>query len=274
MYGKFFVDNSGKTLFEGKYSKSEILSETLYPYSYPQLYWNHTNTDNEIEKMSEFITLMRKMTGEVASDITEEISIAEQRLEISLPNEIKALYLAVEGEQSTVLHDPKYFTLMDTKEIFVNNNVLAFAQKGKRKKKYIGLGLKECHLFFLDSKEGSEWEYEHCMPSFCEWMIETAAIAAINRMPVKCVLKLKGYPTRELKCCELLEKEAVDIWQRYEGYYNIDNAVLINEQESSVAWLRSTGLYSDIFIGAKSYDIIEKYKTIRKPEGISNEIIL
>lgn len=81
--------------------------------------------------MSEFITLMRKMTDEVASDITEEISIAEQRLEISLPNEIKALYLAVGSEQSTVLHDPKYFTLMDTKEIFVNNNVLAFAQKGK-----------------------------------------------------------------------------------------------------------------------------------------------
>lgn len=60
MYGKFFVDNLGKTLFEGKYSESEILNKTLYPHSYPQLYWNHTNTDNEIKKCLSLLLLCEK----------------------------------------------------------------------------------------------------------------------------------------------------------------------------------------------------------------------
>ena len=266
MNGRFYVNNQGYHLFSGEYFESEILNRKWWGTGDPQLYQNHCCTEEEIDGMVRFFALIRRMgligtTGSGAA----EIQAAQERLQTELPAEIIAFYTALDGAYDYVCNR-KNQTLMKPDELFIRDGVLAFAYTGKRKKRHLGIGLTERHLF-VEPEPGEAWEYELCLESFCELMIEMAAITAISRLPERVYFRLRGEEQRSLNACEEMEKFLEPLWKRYDGYFNCYNAVMVNEETQSLAWMRGT----DIRIGAQKPEVITAFKELRGEEGYYGE---
>lgn len=109
------------------------------------------------------------------------------------------------------------------------------------------------------------------MESFCEMIIEYVAIQAIDRMPFCGTYRIKGYPIRELRGCELLEESLQSLFIRFDGYYNWSCAVMLNQNTKTIAWLRVGEFYSDIQIGSYENDVIEQFKKIRGEDGYTEK---
>lgn len=265
MNGKFFVDNHGEKVFEGEYSESEILNKQFYGKPFPQLYQNHTNCIEETENMVSLIKKIRNILNiEKTDDYNEEIQKAEKRIGIEFPDCLKKFYSAkgkntglITSVQVTALKKEYYF---EPQEIYTENNILVFSSTGKRKKSYLGIDLKENHLMIKE--KDSEWEYEECLESFCELMSEKAVISAINMMPLNERFKIKGKELSELSPVPALENKFSGLWHKFEGYYNRNNSILLNEERKSVAWLRAGCNYGDIMIGSADDEIIRQFKKI------------
>ena len=114
---------------------------------------------------------------------------------------------------------------------------------------------------------GSGWEYEYCMESFCEMMIQGAAMEAVSKMPFHGVYKIKGYPARQLHATELLEESFQPLFVRFDGYYNRYCSVMLNQDTRTIAWLRTGEFYSDIQIGSYDSEVLEQFKKIRGEDG-------
>lgn len=265
MNGKFFVDNQGDKLFDGEYFESEILNKTFYGQPFPQLYQNHANCTEEIENMVTLIKKVRHILNiEITDDYSKELQITEKRLDIELPHFLKQFYIAkgmntnlITTVSVTALKKEYYF---EPKEMYIENNILVFSSIGKRKKSYLGIDLTEKHLMIKEN--GNNWEYEECLESFCELMSEKAIISAINMMPFNKRLRIKGKELSELNPLPYLENKFNCLWQRFEGYYNQYNSILLNETDKSIAWLRTGCNFGDILIGAVNPEIIEQFKKI------------
>ncbi|MDE5946359.1 MAG: hypothetical protein K2G63_03485 [Oscillospiraceae bacterium] len=259
MYGKFFVDNQGDKIFEGEYFESEILNQQFYGKPYPQLYQNHTNCKEEIENM---IILIEKIRNMLDLDDKSDCDSELENLDIEIPECVKRFYKAKGTNTGLVTSIPVSLTKSEyyfqPDELYIENYILVFSSTGKRKKKYLGIDLKEKHLMIKDK----EWKYEECMESFCELMSEKAVIFAINMMPFHERFRIKGKELSELNPIKHLENKFSGLWQRFEGYYNRYNSILINEECKSIAWLRAGSHFGDILIGSKDKDTIEKFKEI------------
>lgn len=259
MYGKFFVDNQGDKIFEGEYFESEILNQKFYGKPYPQLYQNHTNCNEEIENM---VVLIKKIRNILDLDDKSNCDSELENLDIEVPECVRQFYKS-KGKNtglftniSVSMTKNEYYFQSD--ELYTENNILVFSSAGKRKKKYLGIDLKEKHLMIKDK----EWEYEECIESFCELMSEKAVISAINMMCFHEKFRIKGKELSELNPIKHLENKFSDLWQRFDGYYNRYNSILINEENKSIAWLRAGSHFGDILIGSQNKDIIEKFKEI------------
>ena len=265
MYGKYRVEMQGEKIFEGVYFPDEILNESRGGRP-PQVYQNHTNCQEEIENMVRFIEIVSKMLGLQKNETANrEIETAEDRLGIELPDAVRALYLAVDKDY--VLTGSKR-RLLKPEELFVKDNVLAVLCHGKRKKVYLGIDLTEPHsMLWEESIPDAVWEYEYCMESFCEMMIQSAAVEAIGKIPVNGTYRIKGYPARELHAPELLEESFQPLFVRFDGYYNRYCAVMLNQDTKTIAWLRVGEFYSDIQIGSYDGSVLEQFKKIRGEDG-------
>ncbi len=270
MYGKYKVDMQGKKIFEGEYFQSEILNERYNDEGIPQLYQNHANCQEEIENMVRFIEIVSQMLHlKKSENVIEDIEKAEGRLRIKLPDVVKALYLVVDKDKILIGNKCR---LLELEELFVKDNVLAVLCRGKRKKVYLGIDLAVHHsMLWEENKTDSSWEYEICMESFCEMILEYVAIQAIGRMPFCGTYRIKGYPTSEISACELLEESFQSIFIRFDGYYNWSCAVMLNQNTKTIAWLRTGEFYSDIQIGSYESDVIEQFKKIRGEDGYSEK---
>ncbi len=175
MYGKYKVDMQGKKIFEGEYFQSEILNERYNDEGLPQLYQNHANCQEEIENMIRFIEIVSQMLHlKKSENVIEDIEKAEGRLRIKLPDVVKALYLVVDKDKILIGNKCR---LLELEELFVKDNVLAVLCRGKRKKVYLGIDLAVHHsMLWEENKTDSSWEYEICMESFCEMILEYVAI--------------------------------------------------------------------------------------------------
>lgn len=269
MYGEYRVDMQGNKIFEGEYFTSEILNKAGNGRP-PQLFQNHANCQEEIDNMTKFIEIVSQMLDlQKNENAANNIEQAEKRLHLKLPETVKALYLAVDKDY--ILTGTKR-RLLKPEELFVKDNVLAVLCHGKRKKTYLGIDLVEHHsLLWEESVPDSVWEYEYCMESFCEMIMQTAAMEAIGRMPISQCYRLKGYPTRELNACALFEESFQPLFVRYQGYYNWSCSIMLNQETKTIAWLRAGEFASDIQVGSKNPDVIEQLKQIRGENGYAEK---
>ena len=110
------------------------------------------------------------------------------------------------------------------------------------------------------------------MESFCEMMIQSAAVEAIGKIPVNGTYRIKGYPARELHALELLEESFQPLFVRFDGYYNRYCAVMLNQDTKTIAWLRVGEFYSDFQIGSYDGSVLEQFKKIRGEDGYVEKI--
>ena len=265
MYGEYTVDMQGRKVFEGEYFRDEVLNERRGDKP-PQVYQNHANCREEIENMVRFMETASQMLGLQKCETAEkDIETAEKRLGVRLPDMVRALYLAVDKDYELTGSKRR---LLKPEELFIKDNVLAVLCHGKRKKVYLGIDLAKPHsMLWEESVPGSGWEYEYCMESFCEMMIQGAAMEAVSKMPFHGVYKIKGYPARQLHATELLEESFQPLFVRFDGYYNRYCSVMLNQDTRTIAWLRAGEFYSDIQIGSYDSEVLEQFKKIRGEDG-------
>ena len=184
-------------------------------------------------KMEEFMNL----------NIEQEVdfSAVEERLNISLPRELKRIYTAIYDQQE-YFESAEHFLPLD--EIYVDQGIIVFFKK--KQTPVAGYDIESGCLSRYCKKE---WDIERgdiCCYQFCAGRMLTIALE--NR-PVVRKGRCKGKFVTTLNIERELEKYCNGKYHLL-SEFNVYGIAVMYSEEGIIAWIRSNGSYADIHAGA------------------------
>ncbi|WP_312109831.1 SMI1/KNR4 family protein [Brevibacillus reuszeri] len=255
--GSYTVDNCGKKEFYGTYNSSEVLNEGKGGKP-PKLVQNHGASDEEIRNMEQWLKTLSYIVhgGDITLGCTEEqLEGAEERLGISLPDELR-IYYRTAGNDPLLMTDrnsKKKDRYLPIDEIHVSDGNIVYRM---RKKNPFALSVVKRQIMFMDDEA---WYWEPNMESFCENVMITAAIFAISHMEHSAKGRLKGELVSSLQARELAEQHFSSTFRALDTYYHPFCALFYNERERRLGWFRPNGMMADILIGTQTAKEIEDF---------------
>lgn len=205
-----------------------------------RLWDNHSLLEPEYADLQTMLLKMG-MFMNLSPDQEVDFSIVERRLDISLPKELKRIYLAIQNQE-------EYFTgtehFLPLDEIYVEQRIIVFFKK--KRTPIAGYDLERGCLAEYYKKE---WHIEWggiCCYQFCVGRMLTLAIE--NR-PVFKKGRCKGKFVTTLNIERELENFCNEDYHLLSEFHVYGIAVLYSTN-GLIAWIRSNGFYADIHAGA------------------------
>ncbi len=281
MYGKYYIDDSysGKNpnYFEGEYLESDVVGNAG---GIPILRANHACGEQETAEMTEFLGIITDMLGLKGKGCAEQdIKEAEERLKIMLPAEVKAMYTAFDGNYKFVL-DSKDWKLLSPAELTLGNGTivngppeetivrgktLVFGRQGRTKALYTGLNLEDRHIYrSFNYNDKDEWyPLEDWKESFCDMMIEGAALTAINKLKCKGYFKITGKEGKGLGMDRRIASSLLSLADVYEGYHKPYSTIMVNKEKKTVIYIRQFLIGGDMYFASDDAEEMKKFRLLR-----------
>ncbi|WP_276948040.1 hypothetical protein [Enterocloster lavalensis] len=205
-----------------------------------RLWDNHSLLEPEYADLQTMLLKMG-MFMNLSPDQEVDFSIVERRLDISLPKELKRIYLAIQNQE-------EYFTgtehFLPLDEIYVEQRIIVFFKK--KRTPIAGYDLERGCLAEYYKKE---WHIEWggiCCYQFCVGRMLTLAI---ENTPVFKKGRCKGKFVTTLNIERELENFCNEDYHLLSEFHVYGIAVLYSN-DGLIAWIRSNGFYADIHAGA------------------------
>lgn len=204
-------------------------------------FWdNHSLLEPECEDLREMLLKMRAFMN-LNTEQEVDFSALEERLNISLPGELKLVYAAIH-DQEEYFAGAEHFLPAD--EIYVEQGIIVFYQK--KRTPAAGYDMKRGCLAKYYRKEWSTDWGDLCCYQFCVGRMLTTA--------------LEGKPVFRKGRCKGRFVTALDIERELQNFcdekyhilseFNVYGIAVLYTDEKLIAWIRSNGFYADIHAGA------------------------
>lgn len=215
------------------------------------LYDNHAFTEQEYINFEDALNIFRSILGkEKCEDI--DFALAEQRLGIELPKEIKILYMTLVNFEFAFTGSER-FLMLD--EIYIDKGNLVFY---KVKRTPTAISLNQGILMRYYKKN---WEYDLGDESFLLYALDRLLVKIISQMPVYISAKISGELKRALNPAKMLKEIFSDNLTIMEEYNNYGNIIMYNKS-GALAWFRQNGFHFDMTIACNSENLLNNIKSI------------
>lgn len=179
-----------------------------------------------------------------------DFSMVEERLNISLPKELKQIYIAIHNQE-------EYFTSVEhflpLNEIYIVQGIIVFFKK--KRAPVAGYDIESRCLAIYYKKE---WKIEKdyiCCYQFCVGRMLTIAL---ENKPVVKKGRCKGKFVTKLDIERELERFCNEKYHLLPEY-NVYGIAIMYSDEKLLAWIRSNGFYADIHAGAVDETHLEAF---------------
>lgn len=257
--GFFFLR---KNIYYGSYPKQHIsgrinisavkpeIIKTDVPFAKDEVAFslcdNHAFAEPEYIWFEQGLEKIFKCLG-ITRDREIDFSKTEERLGISLPQEIKILYSFLNAA-SVFTEGTERFMSLDKLEIDGDNLVFY-----KIRRTPVGLSLKDGSLM---SYHKGNWEYNAGGENFF-YAMNRVVVKAICSMPFNREGKVKGAIRVALSPDNMLSSAFEGLLEILPEYKTYGNIVLINES-GALGWYLHNGFSSNILVGCKNEELFEK----------------
>lgn len=184
-------------------------------------------------KMGSFININTKQAV--------DFSMVEERLHISLPKELKQIYMAIYNQE-------EYFTSVEhflpLNELYIVQGILVFFKE--KQAPVAGYNLESGRLARYCKKEWNIEPGDICCYQFCVGRMLTIALKS---KPVFKKGRCKGKFVTTLNIERELESFCNEKYHLLPEY-NVYGIAIMYSDEKLLAWIRSNGFYADIHAGA------------------------
>lgn len=210
---------------------------------------NHSLLEPEYVDLQAMLLKM-KLFINVNVEQAVDFSMVEERLNISLPKELKQIYTAIHNQEE-YFTSAEHFLPLD--EIYTVDGIIVFF-----KKKRVPVAGYDIESGCLARYYKKEWNIELgdiCCYQFCVGRMLTIAL---ENKPVKRKGRCKGKFVTTLN----IEKELeVFCNEKYHllPEFNVYGIAVMYSDEKLLAWIRSNGFYADIHAGAVNAAHLETF---------------
>lgn len=205
-----------------------------------RLWDNHRLLEPEYEDLQAMFLKMQSFMN-LNTEQEVDFSAAEDRLQISFPRELKAVYTAIHGQEE-YFAAAEHFLPLD--EICVENGILVFFRK--KRTPVAGYEIQSGRLAEYYKKEWHTERGGFCCFQFCAGRMITIALE--NR-PAFRKGRCKGKFVTTLDIERELERFCNETYHLLSEFHVYGIAVVYTD-EKLIAWIRSNGFYGDIHAGA------------------------
>ncbi len=205
-----------------------------------RLWDNHRLLEPEYADLQ---TMLQKMESfiPVSPEHAVDFSIAEERLSLSLPRELKQIYAAIHNHEA-YFTGAEHFLPLD--EIYTEQGILVFFKK--KRTPVAGYDMASGCLAGYDKKEWCIEPGDVCCYQFCVGRILTIAL---ENKPVTRKGRCKGSLVTTLNIERELESFCNEKYHLL-SELNMYGIAVMYSDEKLLAWIRSNGFYADIHAGA------------------------
>lgn len=201
---------------------------------------NHCLLEPEYVDLQAMLVQMDSFIN-VSTGQEADFSMAEERLNVSMPRELKRIYMAICGQE-------EYFTgvehFLPLDEIYIEQGIIVFFKK--KRTPVAGFDTGSGCLARYYKKEWSTETGDICCYQFCVGRMITIAL---ENKPAKRKGRCKGRFVTTLN----IERELEDFCDgKYHllTEFNVYGIAVMYSDEKLLAWIRSNGFYADIHAGA------------------------
>ncbi len=241
-YGEYDEDQvSGRLLVSAVKPEQLCTNHPLSGSEWAALLWdNHSLLEPEKEdlraalsEMSLFLTLDTKRSA--------DFSAVEERLGVTLPEELKTVYSAMPDGSVYFMGDERF---LPPDELYVEGGNIVFYKK--KRTPLAGYDTKSGCLSRYFKKEWSTDPGDVCCYQFCAGRIFTTAL--MNK-PAQRKGRLKGKLVTTLDTKKELEGVCAGKYRLLTGL-DIPGTAAMYSDDGALAWIRGNGFYADIHAGA------------------------
>lgn len=205
-----------------------------------RLWDNHSLLEPEYEDLQAMLLKMKSFMN-LNTEQEVDFSAIEERLNISLPRELKLIYTAINGQEEYFVGTEHFLPL---NEIYVEQEIIVFFQK--KRMPVAGCDMKSGCLARNYKKEWNKEWGDMCCYQFC-----------VGRM---LTIAMEGKPVFKKGRCKGKFVTTLDITRELENFcnekyhllseFNVYGIAVMYSEEKLIAWIRSNGSYADIHAGA------------------------
>lgn len=214
-----------------------------------KLWDNHSLLEPEYKDLQEMLIKM-KLFINVNIEHEVDFSKTEERLNISLPKELKKIYMAIYNQE-------EYFTSVEhflpLDEIYTVDGIIVFFKK--KRSPVAGYDIESGRLARYYKKEWNVECGDICCYQFCVGRMITISL---ENKPVKRKGRCKGNFVTTLNIERELESFCNEKYHLLPEF-NVYGIAVMYSDEKLLAWIRSNGFYADIHAGAVSESHLESF---------------
>lgn len=214
-----------------------------------KLWDNHSLLEPEYEDLQEMLIKM-KLFMNVNIEQEVDFSMTEERLNISLPKELKKIYMAIYNQEEYFM-SVEHFLPLD--EIYTVNGIIVFFKK--KRSPVAGYDIESGRLARYYKKEWNVECGDICCYQFCVGRMITISL---ENKPVKRKGRCKGNFVTTLNIERELESFCNEKYHLL-SEFNVYGIAVMYSDEKLLAWIRSNGFYADIHAGAVSESHLESF---------------
>lgn len=170
-----------------------------------------------------------------------DFSMVEERLNISLPKELKQIYMAIHNQEEYFASVEHFLPL---NEIYIVQGIIVFFKK--KRAPVAGYDIESGRLAIYYKKEWNIEQGYFCCYQFC---VSRMLTIALENKPVVKKGRCKGQFVTTLNIERELESFCNEKYHLLSEFYIYGIAVMYSD-EKLLAWIRSNGFYADIHAGA------------------------
>ena len=208
---------------------------------YAVRFWeNHSLLEPEYADLQAMLLKMQSFLN-LNTEQEVDFSTVEERLDISLPKELKLTYTAIHNQEE-YFTSAEHFLHLD--EIYVEQGIIVFFKK--KRTPVAGYDIKSGCLAKYYKKEWDIWLGDFCCYQFCVGRMLTIALES---KPVVKKGRCKGKFVTTLNIEKELENFCNDKYHLL-SEFNVYGIAVMYSDDKLIAWIRSNGFYADIHAGA------------------------
>lgn len=214
-----------------------------------RLWDNHSLLDPEYVDLQTLLAKMESFVN-VNTEQAVDFSMVEARLAVSLPRELKRIYVAIHN-QNEYFAGAEHFLSLD--EIYTEQGMIVFFRK--KRTPVAGYDMESGCLARYYKKE---WDIDPGDISCYQFCVGRMLTIALENKPVQKKGRCKGKFVTTLN----IERELEDFCnEKYHllTEFNVYGIAVMYSEEKLLAWIRSNGFYGDIHAGAVDEVHIEAF---------------
>ncbi len=215
---------------------------------------NHSLLEPEYTDLQTMLLKMNSFLN-VNTEQTVDFSIVEEKLNISLPRELKQIYVAIH-DQNEYFTGAERFLPLD--EIYIEQGIIVFFRK--KRTPAAGYDIESGCLARYGQKKWSIEQSDICCYQFCAGRMLTIAL---ENKPVEKKGRCKGRFVTTLNIERELERFCNEKYHLMQEF-NVYGIAVMYSDEKLLAWIRSNGFYADIHAGATDEAHLEQDKRMSK----------